>query len=319
MGHPTKPKTPSRDRVETILFTRQEIGGWNIPAFQRGVCHNAKVRALAEELNHNGGFLPGVITFGVVGRQEYLIDGQQRREAFLLSDLQEGIAQARYKYCESEAEMGKEFVDLNGHIKNMRPDDILRGMEPYTQALKDVRAECPFVGYDCVRRADHAPVLSMSVLLRSWRISAMEVPGSSSAGSSTVAATLTTEEAWSMARFLKLAFAAWGREPEYVRLWNGCNLTLCFWLYRRLVLTPAPAIRKTKNINDALFGKCLHALSACSSYIDWLAGRRLTDRDRAPGYTRVKQLFARRLQEETGEKAILPNPPWAPSTGKKVA
>ena len=50
------------------------------------------------------------------------------------------------------AEMGDAFVALNSRLVNMRPDDILRGLEGSIPALQEIRASCPFVGYDQIRQ-----------------------------------------------------------------------------------------------------------------------------------------------------------------------
>lgn len=69
-------------------------------------------------------------------------------------------------------------------------------------------------------------------------------------------------------------------------------------------------------INNAAFRKCLMSLAADASYCDWLLGRAMGDRDRGPAYSRIKQIFTRRLLEEklgnkTTGKVPLPQPAWA--------
>jgi len=209
--------------------------------------------------------------------------------------------------------MGEEFVRLNSMLVQFRPDDILRGLEQSVPALATIRRACPYVGYDMIRRGTDAPVLSMSTVLRCWRGSIGEVPGSTGHGSAQhIATTMTEEEAALLVTFLHHAFRAWGRDPEYYRLWSTLNLTMAMWLYRRLVIDRDPTGQKRHiHIGAALFEKCLMALSADPHYLAWLTGRRLSENDRSPAYTRLRAIFVRRLGEEMhASKIKMPSPSW---------
>lgn len=100
-----------------------------------------------------------------------------------------------------------------------------------------------------------------------------------------------------------------GRDPEYHRLWGSLSLTLTFWLYRRLVVTQFS--QKTPKLTREQFTRCLQSLSADSIFVDWLHGRLLSDRDRAPCLNRMKTIFAQRLFAELGRKVVLPAPAWS--------
>ena len=65
-----------------------------------------------------------------------------------------------------------------------------------------------------------------------------ETPTANSAGTSTmqIAESIDGESLQNLLAFLQTTHAAWGRDPEYFRLWSSLNLTICMWLYRRLVL-----------------------------------------------------------------------------------
>lgn len=298
--------------VETIEFTPDAARAWELAPFQRGVTVNQKVKDLAEQIKGDGGVIPGVICFGVLDRKTYLIDGQQRREAFLMSEKPLGYADARYCKCENMAQMAREFVQLNGHLVSMKPDDILRGLECCLPAIKTIRDACPFVGFDSVRRNERSPILSMSVALRFWWASRADIPASVGISSAAMAEMLTEEEAPHLIGFLDTCMESWGRHTEYIRLWGAVNLTLCAWLYRRLVLsTYSP---KTPRLNKAQFSKCLMGLSADPVYLDYLLGRHLGERDRAPTYARIKAIFVKRLDVGNGKKAMLPAPAWAHGT-----
>jgi hypothetical protein len=165
-----KPTTDSekvtRTVVDTIEITPAVVNAWIVPPFQRHLKINDKVRALAETIKGDGGVIPGVITLGVFERKQYLLDGQHRREAFLMSECQEGYVDIRQHHFDSMAEMGEEFVALNSQLVVMKPDDILRGLEGSCEALQIVRNACPWVGYDQVRRGARAPLLGMAMVMR---------------------------------------------------------------------------------------------------------------------------------------------------------
>lgn len=236
---PIRPAPKSvRSTMQTMIFDLSEIESWRHPPFQRPIKVNNKVRELAEELKGNGGIITGVITLGKIGSDPatWIVDGQHRCESFKISGLKEIIADVRICHFDTMAEMATEFVRLQQQLVRMRPDDILRGMEASIPALRRIREQCPFVGYDFVRRnATTAAILSMSVMLRCWFGSIPETPALAHGGSAAMMAENLTDDK-DLIIFLLTAHAAWGRDEEFFRLWGSLNLTLCAWLYRRLVI-----------------------------------------------------------------------------------
>lgn len=311
----TKPKRATHTSVDTILINPGVVKNWKNPPFQRPLKVNAKVMALAQQIKIDGGVMPGVMTIGVLERQEFLLDGQHRREAFLLSECAEGFTDIRKHFFESMAEMGEEFVNLNSQLVRMRPDDILRGLEGTIDGLTIIRQNCPFVGYDMIRRGDRSPLLSMSTALRAWFGSMADVPTNGGASALESAKKATTDEGEQCSSALKLLMTAWGRDPEYHKLWGALNLTVVLWLYRRLVL--ADYSHKIKRISREMFLKCCTSLSADAGYLEWLYGRGLTERDRSPAFGRIKAIFVARIYAETKTKPFLPSPAWAHGGGAR--
>lgn len=296
--------------VDTIEVTPDVIKKWKKPPFQRPVRENTKVLALVEELKDNGGVFPGVLTIGKLGGDEYIVDGQHRVHAFVLAELKEGYADVRYKKYGSMAEMADDFVELNSSLVKMRPDDILRGLESSSEALQYIRKNCAYVGYDQIRRGTASPIIGMSQLLRCWVMAGHDVPAGGQSKSATDAVkTLSLEDAQRIVSFLDMALKAWGRDPEYAKLWGGLNFTICMWLYRRMVLQ-AWSARVPKLTKDS-FTKCMQSLSTSVDYLDFLVGRQLNERDRSPAYRRIKAAFSKRLEQETGKKVAMPQPEWA--------
>ena len=312
-----KPSTPEQKKTHTVLdtieLTVEKVDSWQKPPFQRPLKINEKVRALVADLQQNGGVLPGIVTIGVLDRIEYLLDGQHRIESFKLSELPVGYTDVRYHQFKTMAEMSDKFIELNGSLVSMRPDDILHSMEFSSEELAYIRKECPFVGYEFIRRNDKAPILSMSATVRCWMSSAASCPGGSSTSAVKTARALTPDEAKMCVQFLRVCYDAWGREKAYSKLWGGLNLVLCAWLYRNIVLSQYSA--RTTKLDTKLFMKCLMSLSANDHYLAWLVGRNAGDRDRSPAYNHIKKTFAKRYEEETGKKGIWPSPSWASHSG----
>jgi hypothetical protein len=302
----------TRTVLDTVLVTTDLLNSWKTPGFQRPIRENEKVRALAEELKQNGGVFPGIMTLGVFAGEVFLIDGGHRKYAFLLSGIKEGYADVRTHYFTSMADMGDEFVQLNSQLVRMRPDDILRGLESSYPLLREIRQRCPFVGYDQVRRGTHSPIVSMCSLLRNWFSTEGEMPsltGTVKGGSTGLVQSLTSDEVTALTGFLDIAFEAFGKDPEYAKLWGGLNMITTMWLYRNIVLSTysAKSIRLTKD----QFRKCLMSVSANAHYLDWLVGRITSERDRAPCYNKIKAILLKRIEQDTGHKVMLPAPAWS--------
>lgn len=314
--HTSNAQRATRTKMDTIMVTPAILKSWEHAAFQRTLLVNSRVQAVAEKIKENGGVLPGILTLGIVGAKTFLVDGQHRCEAFLISGLAEGYADVRYHWFESMAQMAQEFEELNSALVNWKPDDILRAREQYMPSLQKLRTLCPFIGYTMIRRNEGSPLISMSAVLRCWFGSETEVPASGAGKSARVAADrLTMDEAHALAAFMEMAFNAWGRAPEFYRLWGSLTLCLSMWLYRRTVVSQySPA---TSRLTRDQFRKGLQSLSADERHLEYLVGRSLNDVSRAPTYNRMKQIFAKRLEGETGKtvkgatKLRLPTPSWA--------
>lgn len=205
--------------VDTIEITKKLAASWKSPPFQRELRPTGKVVTLAEEIKATG-VLPGVITLGVLDGDVYIVDGQHRLHAFMLSELLVVYADVRTHYFKAMGDMADEFVKLNSSLVRLRPDDILKGMEQSSPMLQRIRRKCPFVGYDRIRMGGNSPVLSMSTVLRVWAGSRPEVPSIGGTGASTVVETLDDRETTALCDFLTLCFAAWKRDPEYSTLWD---------------------------------------------------------------------------------------------------
>lgn len=308
-----------QSRMETIIITPDMVNGWRIPPFQRPLRVNEKVRVVTEQMKKTE-TIEGVLTLGKLRNDTafYIVDGQHRAEAFKLSELKEAIADVRLCSFDSMGEMADEFVRLNSSLVKMRPDDILRGLESSTPALQVIRKSCEFVGYDNVRRGGTSPIVSMSALVRCWSAAGYETPSATGstagASSATLVQNLDQVSVQNLIACLATVHSAWGRDPEYYRLWGNLNLTLCMWLWNKLVLDRDRSGNKRYSLLDIPhFKKCLMSVSADGDYIAWLPGRNLTDRDRSPCYVRLKSIFVRRLTADAkgNTKISLPSPAWA--------
>ncbi len=304
-----------RSRMETLLIGRAELDKWSPAPFQRPLRVNDKVRCLAESIGRDGGVIPGILTLGTVGQcpDLYVIDGQHRIEAARLSELLEFIVDVRVCGFDTLSDMGEEFVNLNSHLVSMRPDDMLRGLEGSIPILGVIRKNCGFVAYDNVRRNSRnldRPMLSMSVALRCWNAAHQETPSQRAASAVVLARSTDLGSANELCQFLNTVRGAWGSDLEYARLWGSLNLTLTMWLWLETVLNTKHSVTRHTKMNVSQFGKGMMTLSADSMYLDWLTGRLLTDRDRAPCYNRIKKAISDHVKID--DKAIkFPAPAWA--------
>jgi hypothetical protein len=302
----------TRTTMDTIELTPKLVASWKSPPFQRDLKFNAKVLAVSAAILRAGGVLPGVITIGILDGDTYIVDGQHRLAAWLHTAMMVGYADVRTHWFESLGDMANEFVLLNSPLVRLKPDDILRGLEPSTVALQRITRKCGFIGFDAVRRgSEKAPVLSMSVFLRTWVGTKPDVPSTGASGM-TALASMDEAETTAAIEFVQLCFEAWRRDVEYARLWGSLNLTLCAWLYRRIVLGERmTGTSRSYRFTKEQFRKCLMALSAEPQYLDYLVGRNVGERDRAPAYARMKTIFQRRYLADTGQSLRLPSPAWA--------
>lgn len=297
----SKAEKATRSTVDTIGFSKAEAEGWELPPFQRPLKVNKKVRALGEVISANDGVIPGVITFGVIGKTRYLLDGQHRREAFYLSGCTTGYADVRICQFDSMAEMGEEFVETNSKLVTMKPDDVLRGLEASSPRLQRIRKACPWVGYSHFRANDSTPIVSMSACVRFWSMSEADSPSAGSKGQAIkIIESMTDESERQMVDFLSICHTAWGRDRAVRGLWSGLNFVVTAWMFRRIVLTQYS--QKSAQLTRDMFTRCLMEVGADSLYVAWLSGRYITDMNRAPCYNRIKTIFVRRMAAETGKK-----------------
>ncbi len=315
-----QPPKSVRSKMDTLILTAEIIDGWSHPPFQRPLKVNERVRNIANELTQNGGVIDGVLTLATIMGEDtvYLLDGQHRIEAMRISTLPKCIADVRICQFDTMAEMGDEFVKLNSAIVKMNPDDVLRAMEGNVPIIHNIREACPFVGYANVRRGGVAKsVLSMSAALKLWLGSARETPSLPTTSAIASAREIPASSAQDLIRFLSLARQAWGGEAQNFRLWTSLNLGLCMWLYRKLLMDKDRGLKRYVVLNPDLFKKCLMSVAANADYVDWLVGRALSERDRAPCYARLKAIFIQRLRLELHtDKVMMPQPPWGSGANK---
>ncbi len=307
----------TRTTVDTMELTPKLVASWRTPPFQRELKINSKVLAVSQQIKADNGVLPGIITLGLFDGQIYVVDGQHRLSAFLSADIPYGYSDVRTVFFGSMAEMAEEYERLNSSLVMMRPDDKLRALEFSSETLQRLRKKCPFIGYDNIRRnSDKAPIVSMSAFVRAWTGSRGETPSNSTWSAKDSAEAMTPDETTMAIDFASMCFEAWQRDREYFRLWGALNLTICAWLYRRLVLGvgQSSTSRWTKFTPDQ-FRRGLMALSAEAAYVDWLVGRQNGERDRSPAYHRIKQIFTRRrLLDSHGVKVLFPQGAWTKSS-----
>lgn len=302
-----------RAHMDTLELTPKGVRAWKRPPFQRELRLNDKVKRLVEDIVRDGGVVPGIITLGRFDGDMWLIDGQHRSEAFIMSELVIGYADVRIVEFTSMAEMSEEFVHLNSALVRMKTDDIIRGLEAINPLIGSLRRKCPFVGYDGIRRGDQAKtLLSMAVAIRTW-FGSVNSPTSGPASTEAVKM-LTDETVAKLSEFLKCCFEAWGRDKANYRLWSTLNLGILMWMWRRVVLGEGPPMprggRRYTSLTAEQFQRCLMGVSADPKYCEWLIGRSMGERDRVPAYSRIREIFSRRLASEEIRNPRFPQEDW---------
>lgn len=303
--------------IEVRILTIGEMEQWNLPPVQGTFRLNKKVLEYVSDLKSNGGIIGGTIRLGRLPNDPrlWLVDGLHRREGARMSGLSEFLAEIRTRDYASMGELADDFVKMNTPLSRKRPDDILRALEENLPALQIIRKQCPFVGYDNIRRCSStSATVGMTQVLRCWHGASQETPGGfgGSSNPAEIARSLDNADVEQISTFLNTVHGAWGTDAEYYRLWNTLNMTMCMWLFKQLVLTKPDPTRRKKvvSLTVAQFGRCMMSLSAAGDYVDWTLGRNMSERDRSPCYTRIKRVIAARVQQETGRKPNLPQPAW---------
>lgn len=311
-----KPSTDAEKAVgvtyDIITVTPDVLRSWLLPPCQRELTVNTKVRAMAVKIREDGGVIPEPVSLARLGGHTYLVDGQHRREAALLSACEVLYVEVRWLHVRTLNEVDALFDRMQQKLVTMRPDDTLRARESSVPGLQRIRSSCPYVGYDRVRRQGNGPMISMGTVLRAWFGAVPETPSPSNLNPDTLVESVKVnlqDDVNNCIDYIAACYDAWGREAANKRLWTSLNLTLCAWLYQRTVTGQYST--KTTKLTKEMFKRCLMSVAADASYSDWLVDRTLRERDRTTAYTKLKQIFAKRIALEGGKKPMLPQPAWA--------
>jgi hypothetical protein len=127
------------------------------------------------------------------------------------------------------------------------PDHRLQSLEPRCPNLLHFREGCKdIVTYGRVIKG-RGRVLPVSHALRCWASSNEDPPAKNVTNTEILAQGLTALDVQQLSGLLHSLIRVWGDQREYKCLWGPLNLTLCMWLYRRMVIgVPAPAPNVTR-------------------------------------------------------------------------
>jgi hypothetical protein len=219
-------------------------------------------------------------------------------------------AELRWEFFDDYAKMALRFDKLQRHMAKMKPDDGLRALEHSVPVLAYIKKSCLFVGYGKIQRAESTSAsLSMSVLVRCWVGSESAVPTSSPGAARELVQAMDQSTAERCVEFATLAFRAWENNSEFGPLWGTVNLTLCIWLYRRMVLAPSTEV---KPMTREQFGRFLMALTD-DDYIEFLRGKQMTRNSRNAVMTRLETRLTTFLKKVDPKvrRPCLPKRDWA--------
>lgn len=220
-----------------------------LPSCQRAFRPSAKKRAEVLEEMIRTGRIPGQILLGTInGTDLYLVDGQHREIICLDAGIETILAEVRVRRFANMDELVKEYIRCNSKIASHTSGDQLKALVTlYPTTLGFISKKCSFVSFSSRRIDGGKANVNFSMCISAWTHSKRNKPTDGGFGKvEDMARDLTPADAAQLAEFLKLAHDAWGREPAIATLWGNLNLTLCMWLYRRVVLaaTVAPSRRK---------------------------------------------------------------------------
>ena len=304
--------------TELMVLTHRIVEGWERPPFQRPAASAKKVSKLAVKIQDRG-YLLTAIYLGVLDGVTYLVDGQNRREAFIASGLVSIKAPVLTKHYPDGKpgllEMCEDFLLINEHIQNPSANDKLRALEPTNVCISKIHSKCPFVGYTNLRRKEDSPIVSMAQVIRALITSGKEVP--SSPGKSAVAHAMETKihEADGLSTFLNVAFKAWGRDKEYKLFWKHMNMSLCLWYFRRMLR--GPSIKSQGTVTLEQFHNIFLALLANNRYHAILkkhSGGRMNDPEtRDPVCKELRGTIKASLKRDGVKDYYLPKLEWPES------
>ena len=307
-------------RATTFLamITSLDILLWIIdPKIQREFKCNPKVQGLAKVLPSLGA-IPGTITLGVWEGKVYVLDGQHRLGAYQVYLTEGGKDSIRAMlhwifFDEGQggyAAMGKKFDELQMVLSKMTPDDSLRPLEHSTPVLQYIRKNCGFVGYDRLRKAARGRYLSMAVLIRAWLGSGTETPVSAPGTARDLVRVLSPDDAKNCTSFANLANEVWGAKPDIRQLWNSLNLTICMWLYRRMVLNPEDGVTA---LSPEQFKACVSRLSRKIDGYDYagmLQGLTMNPANKRHAMSYHKKAISAGCREFGIRRVRFPEGPW---------
>lgn len=302
-------------------LTVADVNEWVIdPDIQRDLRLTPKVKAIGIVIGQTK-LIPSTITIGIYDGKQYLLDAHHRVEGWKMyveNGGEDGVcALVNWIHFDTQAAMALKFVELQMCLVRMRPDDGLRALQHSSPPLQLIKDECPYVGFGAIQRCNTtSAVLSMSVLLRCWMGSKPETPVTSSGAALDITLAMNMVDARQCADFVALAHRAWGRVAEYSRLWGALNLTLCMWLYRRMVLDTTTT--EVTHLTPDQFRMCLVALTNSTpnidDYVEWLRSKTMNHQNRQIAMQRyILALFSARIRQERGQRArkpVFPTSPW---------
>jgi len=288
--------------AEVRIVTVAEMTQWASPPFQRPVVEGrANLREVARIIRDTGE-VPGVVTLGELDGVLYLIDGQHRRRATEMSERTEVMVYLVILKCLTMEEMSRRFLALNSSIVPIKVDDRLRSAEITNPNLRMIRDLCGFVGY---RKSAHH-VVTMSVVLRSFLASCRDTPGPLTGVLSSDRITLA--EAEELAAALAVLYKSWGNTAGQESLWGGLNLSVCLWLYRRVVFEAATTRNTTVTPDE--FSVAMVGLTD-RVYLEWLRGKSTGPMFFPGTYDRIKSCLVAWLRSEGRTRIRLPSPSFA--------
>jgi hypothetical protein len=247
--------------VNDVLIDRHlALEVWQVPEYNRETTDTKKVNELVEALLREP-----VLRYDhfIISCRECVlrkVDCNHRVRAFEKSGLPAIRVNIHYIRFDSEEEEVEAYRQKQYQLKRSTPNDRLKVVARTHQPLQRIAELCNFVTFDKACAGQAGKLVTMSTVVQVYEWSKTNPPRSRSVSSiEDLAKTLTAEDAAQIVEFLLLCREYF--EVKNPSLWKVSNLTLCLWLYRRLIWREEVEDTRWSRMTSQEFGSGLGALS----------------------------------------------------------
>lgn len=290
--------------VDSMVINRElAFETWQVhPDLQREVIDNKKLEEVVAELLVVGAYPEGVIIIGCLNGVLYKVDGNYRMRAFEKTNLPSIRASVQFIRFESLEEMTESYRRLQGQIKKSTPNDRLKVLANVWPPIRHIAEECRFVTYIKATKSA-GRLVTMATVIQIWAWSKTDPPKPKTGGSlEDLAKGVTQEDAAKVVEFLKVCRSNFG--ADFPPMWKANHLSLCLWLYRRMVWREDAENQRWAKLTSREFGSGTAVLRN-ADYVKLITGKNLSrDEDRNILWQEFIREFRKGLAANVGKSDV---------------